>query len=108
MGSTRHAREILPWDRDANPNYGAAPPLQAISLNLVSRDELWITTKLWNTYHAKEHVEEACRRSLRDLGLDFIDLYLMHFPISLRPVLPWPTMPPALTPSYARRRLACI
>lgn len=57
---------------------------RAISKGLVTRDELWVTSKLWNTYHAKEHVEPACRRSLSDLGLDYVDLYLVHFPIALK------------------------
>mmetsp|Transcript_19096 Transcript_19096/g.47726 ORF Transcript_19096/g.47726 Transcript_19096/m.47726 type:complete len:433 (+) Transcript_19096:300-1598(+) len=57
---------------------------EAIRRGLVTRAELWITSKLWNTYHAKEHVEPACRRSLSDFGLDYFDLYLVHFPISLR------------------------
>jgi D-xylose reductase len=47
------------------------------------RDELWVTSKLWNTYHAREHVRPALERSLRDLGLDYLDLYLIHFPIAL-------------------------
>ncbi len=53
---------------------------------LVSREEVWITSKLWNTYHAPEHVEEACLKSLADLGLDYLDLYLVHFPIALEHV----------------------
>ena len=55
----------------------------AIAQGLVTRDELWITSKLWNTFHAPEHVELACRKSLTDLGLDYLDLYLIHFPIAL-------------------------
>ena len=47
------------------------------------RDELWVTSKLWNTNHAAEHVRPACERSLRDLSLDYLDLYLIHFPIAL-------------------------
>ncbi len=50
----------------------------------VTRDDLWITSKLWNTFHRPEHVRAACERSLEDLGLDYLDLYLMHFPIALR------------------------
>ncbi len=57
---------------------------QAIDEGLCTREELWITSKLWNTYHRKEHVRPACERSLKDLGLDYLDLYLIHFPISLR------------------------
>ena len=41
-----------------------------IDQGVVKRDELWVTSKLWNTYHAKEHVEMACRRTLKDLGLE--------------------------------------
>lgn len=55
----------------------------AIDDGLCSRDELWVTSKLWNTYHRREHVEVACRKSLEDLGLDYFDLYLVHFPIAL-------------------------
>ncbi len=48
------------------------------------REEVWITSKLWNTYHAAEHVRLAVERSLHDLRLDYLDLYLMHFPIALK------------------------
>lgn len=48
------------------------------------RDDLWITSKLWNTYHAPEHVRPALERSLADLRLDYLDLYLVHFPIALK------------------------
>lgn len=54
----------------------------AIRNGLVEREDLWVTSKLWNTYHAAEHVRPACERSLQDLGLDYLDLYLIHFPIA--------------------------
>jgi D-xylose reductase len=57
---------------------------RAIDEGLVAREDLWITSKLWNTYHAPEHVEPAIRRTLSDLAVEYLDLYLIHFPISLR------------------------
>jgi D-xylose reductase len=55
----------------------------ALDSGTCTRDELWVTSKLWNTYHAGEHVRPAAERSLRDLGLTYLDLYLVHFPIAL-------------------------
>ena len=46
----------------------------------VPRDALWITSKLWNDCHDPADVGPACERSLRDLGLDELDLYLVHWP----------------------------
>jgi diketogulonate reductase-like aldo/keto reductase len=57
---------------------------QAIDEGIVKRDQIWVTSKLWNTYHGKNHVKAACKRSLADLGLEYLDLYLIHFPISLK------------------------
>ena len=55
---------------------------QAFTRGACVRDDVWVTSKLWNTYHAPEHVRLACERSLKDLRLDVLDLYLMHFPIA--------------------------
>jgi diketogulonate reductase-like aldo/keto reductase len=46
----------------------------------VPRDTLWITSKLWNDRHAPEDVAPAFERSLRDLGVGYLDLYLVHWP----------------------------
>ena len=41
-------------------------------------------SKLWNTFHRPEHVEEGCRKTLKDLGIDYLDLYIIHFPIAMK------------------------
>jgi D-xylose reductase len=59
-----------------------------LASGVAKRDELWITSKLWNTNHAPQHVRQACDCSLHDLQLDYLDLYLIHFPIALEYVPP--------------------
>ncbi len=44
------------------------------------RDQLWITSKLWNDKHAASDVVPACERSLADLRTDYLDMYLVHWP----------------------------
>jgi alcohol dehydrogenase (NADP+) len=54
--------------------------LQKAMAGGVKRDELWITSKLWNNKHAEEDVIPTCKQSLKDLQLDYLDLYLIHWP----------------------------
>ena len=60
------------------PEVGAA--LEAAMAAGVKREELWITSKLWNEKHGEDDVIASCRKSLADLRLDYLDLYLVHWP----------------------------
>lgn len=77
----RHLDSAADYGNEAEVGAGIA---RAIGDGLCTREELWITSKLWNTFHRQEHVTAACRKSLDDLGIDYFDLYLVHFPIALR------------------------
>jgi alcohol dehydrogenase (NADP+) len=46
----------------------------------IQRKDLWVTSKLWNDKHAPEDVIPSCEKSLKDLQLDYLDLYLVHWP----------------------------
>jgi diketogulonate reductase-like aldo/keto reductase len=53
---------------------------KAIMAGGIPRDALWITSKLWNDRHAEADVIPTCRKTLEDLQLDHLDLYLIHWP----------------------------
>ncbi len=54
--------------------------LAAIQAGGVAREELWVTSKVWNDKHGLGQVAASCEQSLSDLGLDYLDLYLVHWP----------------------------
>lgn len=56
----------------------------ALQAGDVAREDLWITTKLWNDAHAPADVQPALERSMKLLQLEYVDLYLMHWPVALR------------------------
>merc|ERR1712070_587224 len=55
---------------------------QAFDEGLVKREDLFLTGKLWNTDHDVEVVPKACQQTLNDVGVDYLDLFLIHFPVS--------------------------
>ncbi|XP_045782718.1 aldo-keto reductase AKR2E4-like isoform X2 [Maniola jurtina] len=57
-----------------------------IAEGVVKREDLFITTKLWNDAHARDAVLPALRESLRRLNLTYVDLYLIHYPIATKTV----------------------
>jgi len=70
---------------------------RAIKDGIVKREDLFIVSKLWNSFHDKERVEPICKKQLADWGVDYFDLYIMHFPISLKYVDPSVRYPPGFT-----------
>ncbi|CAD7083079.1 unnamed protein product [Hermetia illucens] len=53
---------------------------EKIAEGAIKREDVYIVTKLWCHFHDPERVEKACRLSLKNFGLDYIDMYLMHWP----------------------------
>jgi diketogulonate reductase-like aldo/keto reductase len=58
---------------------------QLIAQKVITRSDLFVTTKVWNTFHTRERALENVKYELRDLGLDYSDLGLLHFPTSVVP-----------------------
>ncbi|HKD38357.1 MAG TPA: aldo/keto reductase, partial [Pirellulales bacterium] len=103
----RHLDSACDYGNEAEVGEGLAASLKT---QLCRREDLWITSKLWNMYHRRQHVRPALERTLRDLKLDYLDLYLIHFPIALEYVPPEVRYPPGWfhDPAAAEPRMAPV
>lgn len=75
---------------DTAPVYGTEEQVgkaikKKISQGTIERQDIFVTTKLWNDKHAKDDVVPALKESLKKLDMDYVDLYIIHFPVSLFP-----------------------
>jgi len=75
---------------DCAPIYQNEPEVgraigEALDSGAVARGDLWLTSKLWNDAHAPERVRPALEQTLADLRTDYLDLYLIHWPIAFAP-----------------------
>ncbi|XP_014287908.1 aldo-keto reductase family 1 member A1 isoform X1 [Halyomorpha halys] len=72
---------------------------EKIAQGEIEREEIFVTSKLWNNKHEKEAVVPALKRTLANLGLQYLDLYLIHWPFS------FPDVPGELYPRDANRKV---
>ena len=56
----------------------------------IKREDVWVTSKLWNNAHKKEDVIPALKQTLKDLQLEYLDLYLIHWPVAFKPDVSFP------------------
>lgn len=80
---------------DCAPIYGNEKEIghaisECINEGLVIREDLWITSKLWNDAHARADVVPALRQTLIDLQIDYLDLYLIHWPVAIKKEVQFP------------------
>ncbi|KAI1414770.1 Aldo/keto reductase [Hypoxylon sp. FL1857] len=51
----------------------------------VAREDIWVTSKLWNDQHRPDEATKAIKKSISDLGVEYLDLYLIHWPVAFVP-----------------------
>ncbi|MBR8830366.1 MAG: Aldo/keto reductase [Chroococcopsis gigantea SAG 12.99] len=74
---------------DCAPIYGNEMEIgqslkEALDSGSVKREELWVTSKLWNNAHESQSVLPALQKTIDDLQIDYLDLYLIHWPVAFK------------------------
>ncbi len=80
---------------DCAPIYGNEKEVgeglkESFSDNVVKREDIFITSKLWNNRHYQQDVIPALKETLQDLELDYLNLYLIHWPVAFKPEVIFP------------------
>lgn len=81
---------------DCAPIYGNEAEVgkafsESFENGVVSREDVWVTSKLWNNAHIPEAVEPALRKTLTDLQVEYLDLFLIHWPVHIQKGLVYPS-----------------
>ncbi|KAH8553325.1 NADP-dependent oxidoreductase domain-containing protein [Umbelopsis sp. PMI_123] len=78
----RHIDTAYAYGNEDAVGRGIKDGLKEVGLK---REDIFVTTKLWSTFHRPADVQKGLDESLASLGLEYIDLYLMHWPVALTP-----------------------
>jgi alcohol dehydrogenase (NADP+) len=90
LNGYRHIDCAACYDNEVEVGQGIK---QVLASGSIKRDEIFITSKLWNNAHKKDDVIPALKKTLSDLGLEYLDLYLIHWPVAFKPGVGFPSSP---------------